>query len=93
MLISFISQRFDIREFALKSKGVKLHSSILKHFLGNTVTVMSPEGTPIQVNANALQSVAAQNAFGRLTSITIVVPSCTRIVNFSLASKFLTLRL
>ena len=33
--------------------------------LGNTVTVMSPEGTPIQVNTSALQAAAAQNATGR----------------------------
>ena len=34
-------------------------------FLGNTVTVMSPEGKPIQVNATALQAAAAQNVAGR----------------------------
>ena len=33
--------------------------------VGNTVTVMSPEGKPIQVNAGALQAAAAQNAVGR----------------------------
>ena len=33
---------------------------------GNSVTVMSPEGKPIQVNAAALQSAAAQNATGLL---------------------------
>ena len=33
--------------------------------LGNTVTVMSPEGKPIQVNASALQAAAAQNTVGR----------------------------
>ena len=54
---------------------------------------MSPEGTPIQVNANVLQAAAAQNVVGRLTAIKTVVSSCTRIVNFSLASKFLSLRL
>ena len=37
-------------------------------FLGNTVTVMSPEGKPIQVNASALQAAAAQNAIGRLSN-------------------------
>ena len=31
---------------------------------GNTVTVMSPDGTPVQVNASALQSAAAQNTVG-----------------------------
>ena len=33
--------------------------------LGNTVTVMSPEGKPIQVSSSALQAAAAQNAVGR----------------------------
>ena len=77
----------------IRLKSVNLDRSILKHSLGNTVTVMSPEGTPIQMNANVLQAAAAQNVVGRLTDITIVVSSCTRIANFSLACKFLTLRL
>ena len=34
--------------------------------LGNTVTVMSPDGKPVTVNASALQAAAAQNAVGRL---------------------------
>ena len=51
---------------------------------------MSPEGTPIQVNTNALQAAAAQNAIGRFKDMTIVVSSCTRIVNFSFALKFLS---
>ena len=36
------------------------------NFLGNTVTVMSPDGTPVQVNASAFQAAAAgtQNAMG-----------------------------
>ena len=34
--------------------------------LGNTVTVMSPEGKPVTVNASALQAAAAQNAVGML---------------------------
>ena len=33
-------------------------------FSGNTVTVMSPDGKPIQINANALQTAAAQTAAG-----------------------------
>ena len=37
-----------------------------KLILGNTVTVMSPDGKPIQVNANALQAAAAQNPMGML---------------------------
>ena len=32
--------------------------------LGSTVTVMSPDGTPVQVNASALQAAASQNAVG-----------------------------
>ena len=32
--------------------------------LGNTVTVMSPDGTPIQVNNNALQEAVAQGSTG-----------------------------
>ena len=35
-------------------------------FLGNTVTVMSPEGKPIQVSAGALQAAAAQNGSASL---------------------------
>ena len=37
-----------------------------KLILGNTVTVMSPDGKPIQVNANALQAAGAQNPMGML---------------------------
>ena len=35
-------------------------------FIGSTVTVMSPDGKPVTVNASALQAAAAQNAVGRL---------------------------
>ena len=35
------------------------------------VTVMSPEGKPIQVNVSALQSVAVQNAVGMFDNIKI----------------------
>ena len=35
-------------------------------FLGKTVTVMSPEGKPVQINASALQAASSQNAAGRL---------------------------
>ena len=38
---------------------------------GNTVTVMSPEGKPIQMNAMALQMAAAQNAAGVLGRVHI----------------------
>ena len=34
--------------------------------LGNSVTVMSPEGKPIQINTAALQSAVAQNTTGIL---------------------------
>ena len=51
-------------------------------FIGSTVTVMSPEGKPIQVNPSALQSVAAQAAIGRSTKISQnVEQSKTRIAN------------
>ena len=33
---------------------------------------MSPEGKPIQVNTNALQAAAAQNAVGRFPYLTIL---------------------
>ena len=36
------------------------------NFLGNMVTVMSPEGKPIQVNANALNAAGAQSAVGMI---------------------------
>ena len=39
-----------------------------RYFSGNVVTVMSPEGQPIQMNAMALQAAAAQNATGMLGS-------------------------
>ena len=35
-----------------------------KLFPGNMVTVMSPEGKPIQVNANVLNAAGAQGAVG-----------------------------
>ena len=38
---------------------------IFHKLTGNTVTVMSPDGKPIQVNASALQAAAAQNALGQ----------------------------
>ena len=34
-----------------------------------TVTIMSPDGTPVQVNASALQAASAQNAVGMSNSI------------------------
>ena len=40
---------------------------VKNHFitvLGNTVTVMSPDGKPVQINSSALQASAAQNAVG-----------------------------
>ena len=37
--------------------------------LGGTVTIMSPDGTPVQVNASALQAASAQNAAGMSDSI------------------------
>ena len=39
-----------------------LLSNIL--ILGNTVTVMSPDGTPVQVNNNVLQQAVAQGSAG-----------------------------
>ena len=44
-----------------------------KYFSGNVVTVMSPEGQPIQMNAMALQAAAAQNATGMLGSFFITI--------------------
>ena len=34
------------------------------------VTIMSPEGKPIQVNASALQAASAQNTMGMLKLLT-----------------------
>ena len=48
---------------------------------------MSPEGTPIQVNANVLQAAVSQNATGRL--ITIPTPDFTGIVNTSAVKRTL----
>jgi len=39
-----------------------------QYFSGNVVTVMSPEGEPIQMNAMALQAATAQNTSGILGS-------------------------
>ena len=42
---------------------------------------MSPEGKPIQVNTNALQAAAAQNAVGRFPHLIILESlNCPRIV-------------
>ena len=43
----------------------------IKSHLGNTVTVMSPEGKPIQINASSLQTAEAQNAMGMLIILRI----------------------
>ena len=47
-----------------RNQSVKMNDSV--PVLGNTVTVMSPDGKPVTVNASALQAAAAQNAVGRL---------------------------
>ena len=39
----------------------------IKLTLGNTVTVMSPDGKPIQINASSLQAATAQNSMGMIT--------------------------
>ena len=49
-----------------------VHLAIKEQFIsGNTVTVMSPEGKQIQMNAMALQTAAAQNAAGMLGRVHI----------------------
>ena len=53
--------------FRHQSIPFNVHLAINEQFIsGNTVTVMSPEGKPIQMNAMALQMAAAQNAAGVL---------------------------
>ena len=49
-----------------RNKKKKLSVTLI---LGGTVTIMSPDGTPVQVNASALQAASAQNAVGTLNSI------------------------
>ena len=49
---------------------------VFPELLGNTVTIMSPEGKPIQVNAGALQAAAAQNAAGMLELIKEITEIC-----------------
>ena len=49
--------------------------------IGNTVTVMSPDGKPIQVNASTLQAAAAQNAVGMFYISKSDNSIFTRIVN------------
>ena len=39
------------------------------HIIGNLVTILSPEGKPIQVDANALQAAGVQNGIGMKESI------------------------
>ena len=41
--------------------------------LGNTVTVMSPDGQPIQVNSNMLQTAAAQTAAGTFFNLKLTI--------------------
>ena len=47
---------------------VEILPVVRNHFvpvLGNTVTVMSPDGKPVQIDSSALQAAVAQNAVGR----------------------------
>ena len=37
--------------------------------LGNTVTIMSPDGKPIQVDSSTLQSIASDNTSGMLSYV------------------------
>ena len=45
------------------------------------VTIMSPEGKPIQVNASALQAASAQNTMGMLKNENRRYRTFSRIVN------------
>ena len=61
--------------------------------LKQTVTVMSPEGKPIQINANALQATAAQNVVGRCFDIkqTLIIV-CTQKLSLISKGKFSTIQ-
>ena len=61
-----------IKLLSSSTNTFNLNLAIKEQFIsGNTVTVMSPEGKPIQMNAMALQAAAAQNAAGMLGRIPI----------------------
>ena len=52
--------------------------------IGGLVTVMSPDGKPIQVAANALQTGGAQQSVGRIQITTLIeILTSLRIVNKS----------
>ena len=46
-----------------------IKTTYFNNIVGNTVTVMSPDGKPIHVNAGALQAAAAQNLAGMLGTL------------------------
>ena len=61
-----------IKLLSSSTNTFNLNLAIKEQFIsGNTVTVMSPEGKPIQMNAMALQAAADQNAAGMLGRIHI----------------------
>ena len=61
-----------IKFLSSSTNTFNLNLAIKEQFVsGNTVTVMSPEGKPIQMNAMALQTAAAQNAAGMLGRVHI----------------------
>ena len=59
--LSYFDIRFDILDQRLPTDLI----------LGNMVTIMSPEGKPIQVNASALQAAAGQNTMGMLKDMSV----------------------
>ena len=58
-------------EFYLQKQAIKDIYTIW--ILGSTVTVMSPDGTPIQVNTAALQAASIPNSMGTLSFLTASV--------------------
>ena len=65
----FISLDYqNIRAFRFEI--IKEDKICIDPILGNMVTIMSPEGKPIQVNASALQAASAQNSMGMLRLVT-----------------------
>ena len=65
-ILTFQSEKLEISDEELSA----MDKICFKHILGNMVTIMSPEGKPIQVNASALQAASAQNSMGMLRLVT-----------------------
>ena len=64
--ICSLQKKYLLNINILKTFIKKQSEGELSNILGNMVTVMSPDGKPIQVDASALQAAGAQNAIGEI---------------------------